>query len=84
LALRPCILETARDASVPRVIAYGATLLLALRARGERKRGSFGRALALRDVICAMPFVALMIFAVIVLCMFRGTATTLADAVMGR
>jgi C4-dicarboxylate transporter, DctM subunit len=31
-----------------------------------------------------MPFVGLMIFAVIVLCMFPGIATWLADAVMGR
>jgi C4-dicarboxylate transporter, DctM subunit len=39
----------------------------------------------LRDVIWGvMPFVALMIFAVIVLCIFPGIATWLADAVMGR
>jgi C4-dicarboxylate transporter DctM subunit len=39
----------------------------------------------LRDVIWgALPFVVLMIFAVIVLCMFPGIATRLADAVMGR
>src|SRR6266852_3140104 len=38
----------------------------------------------LRDVIWGvMPFVALMIFAVIVLCMFPGIATWLANAVMG-
>jgi C4-dicarboxylate transporter DctM subunit len=39
----------------------------------------------LRDVIWGvLPFVALMIFAVIILCMFPGIATWLADAVMGR
>ena len=39
----------------------------------------------LRDVIWGvMPFVALMIFAVVVLCIFPGIATWLADAVMGR
>jgi tripartite ATP-independent transporter DctM subunit len=39
----------------------------------------------LRDVIWGvMPFVALMIFAVIVLCIFPDIATWLADAVMGR
>jgi len=31
-----------------------------------------------------LPFVVVMIFAVIVLCMFPGIATWLADAVMGR
>jgi tripartite ATP-independent transporter DctM subunit len=39
----------------------------------------------LRDVIWGvLPFVALMIFAVIVLCIFPGISTWLADAVMGR
>ena len=39
----------------------------------------------LRDVIWGvLPFVALMIFAVVVLCIFPGIATWLADAVMGR
>jgi C4-dicarboxylate transporter DctM subunit len=39
----------------------------------------------LRDVIWGViPFVALMIFAVFVLCIFPGIATWLADAVMGR
>jgi C4-dicarboxylate transporter DctM subunit len=39
----------------------------------------------LRDVIWGvMPFVALMIFAVILLCMFPGVSTWLPDAVMGR
>jgi C4-dicarboxylate transporter, DctM subunit len=39
----------------------------------------------LQDVIWGvLPFVALMIFAVVVLCMFPGIATWLADAVMGR
>ena len=38
----------------------------------------------LRDVIWGvLPFVGLMIFAVVVLCMFPGIATWLADAVMG-
>ncbi len=39
----------------------------------------------LRDVIWGvMPFVVLMIFAVVVLCMFPGIATAPADALMGR
>ena len=39
----------------------------------------------LRDVIWGvLPFVGLMILAVIILCMFPGIATWLADAVMGR
>src|ERR1700750_409156 len=39
----------------------------------------------LGDVIWGvMPFVVLMIFAVVVLCVFPGLATWLADAVMGR
>src|SRR6195256_4994047 len=39
----------------------------------------------LRDVIWGvLPFVALMIFAVVVLCIFPGISTWLADAVMGR
>jgi C4-dicarboxylate transporter, DctM subunit len=38
----------------------------------------------LRDVIWGvLPFVALMIFAVVILCMFPGIATWLATAVMG-
>ena len=38
----------------------------------------------LRDVIWGvMPFVALMVFAVIVMCIFPGIATGLSDAVMG-
>jgi C4-dicarboxylate transporter, DctM subunit len=41
--------------------------------------------ISLQDVIWGvMPFVALMIFAVIVLCILPGIATWLADAVMGR
>jgi len=39
----------------------------------------------LREVIRGvMAFVALMIFAVVVLCIFSGIATGLADAVLGR
>ena len=38
----------------------------------------------LRDVIFGvLPFVGLMIFAVILLCIFPGIVTWLADAVMG-
>jgi C4-dicarboxylate transporter DctM subunit len=38
----------------------------------------------LRDVVWGvMPFVVLMMFAVVVLCIFPGIATWLADAIMG-
>jgi len=78
------MLKAARDEAVPWVIAYGAVLLFPLPVRGEGTGGPFGSAIPRRDVIWGVkPFVALMIFAVIVSCI-PGIAITLADAVMGR
>jgi hypothetical protein len=90
LGLWLCILDDGKDASVSRAIAFGAALLLPLPACGEMVGGGgrlrrlapdFPRRGATWDV---MPFVAPMISAIIALSIFRGTAISLADAVLGR